>query len=211
MSNPITIVLATGNTGKVKELQSYFTEMPLRLEPQSNWSIPSPPETGTTFVENAIIKARHAAEKTGMPALADDSGLVIPALKGDPGVYSARYGGEGLTDAERVDCVLQALDKAESKDRSAFFCCALAFFKHAKDPLPLLATAQWHGTITTEAHGQGGFGYDPLFYVQEFGRTAAEIDIDIKNKISHRGQAMESFLQGLSSYFLDETLMVETP
>jgi XTP/dITP diphosphohydrolase len=194
MTNRINeIVLASGNKGKVAEFTHLFEAYNISVHPQSVFDVPDVPETGTTFVENAIIKARHAALLTGLPAIADDSGLVVDALNGEPGIYSARYAGEHGNDGANCEKLLRELGNSEN--RRAKFLCVLVFMQHAKDPTPIICQGEWHGEITKEAFGEGGFGYDPIFYVPSQKATAAELDKSLKNKISHRGQALVSLMQ----------------
>jgi XTP/dITP diphosphohydrolase len=187
--------LATGNAGKVRELQVYFAGRDLEFKSQKELGVSSVAETGTTFIENAIIKARHAAEVTGLPALADDSGLMVKALDDAPGIYSARYAGVDATDEQRMEMLLQELGATGSSDRTACFCCALAYFRHAKDPAPVLAFGQWWGEIMTSPVGDDGFGYDPIFWVPTHQCSAAQLDAQEKNCISHRGIAMQVLMQ----------------
>lgn len=197
MTLPPKIVLATGNAGKVKEFASLFAPLNIEVVPQSDFNVSGVPETGTTFVENAIIKARHAARETGLPAIADDSGLVVNALKGAPGIYSARYAGENATDSDNIDRLLNALGEDE-QERRAHFQCVLVMMRHGDDPIPYISEGQWYGSITRQRHGEGGFGYDPIFYVDAFKCTAAELEKRQKNSVSHRGQAMQSLLKQLA-------------
>ena len=189
------IVLASGNKGKLVEFSGLFNEYSVSVVPQSDFKVPDVPETGTTFVENAIIKARHAAKLTGHAAISDDSGLVVDALKGQPGIYSARYAGEHGNDS--ANCKKLLANMAEHSNRKARFLCVLVYMQHAEDPTPIICEGHWHGEITQSLAGSGGFGYDPLFYVPEQGCTAAELDKDIKNRISHRGQALKLLMQAL--------------
>lgn len=184
------IVLATGNKGKVKELEKVFDPFGVELISQNKLNICSAPETGTTFVENAIIKARHAAHNAKMPALADDSGLVVPTLKGKPGIYSARFAGEDASDDENIDKLLHDLKKKDDDERDAYFHCALVFMRSAKDPTPIISQGMWKGRITKKRKGKDGFGYDPVFWVNEMDCTAAQLDKASKNEISHRGKAV---------------------
>ena len=190
-----TLVLATGNQGKVKELAQMLTPLDINVVPQSDFNVSSVPETGTTFVENAIIKARHAAKVTGLPAIADDSGLEVDALNGAPGVYSARFAGDNATDQDNIDKLLAEL--ADSPVRSARFWCVLVLMRHGDDPTPLICSASWEGQITQTQDGQGGFGYDPVFYVPELNCTSAQLTKEQKNAISHRGQALNALLAEL--------------
>ena len=191
------IVVATGNAGKVRELALALGPLGCTLATQRELGIESVAETGTTFVENALIKARHAATRSGLPAIADDSGLVVPALCGAPGVRSARYAGEDATDAANNAKLLRALDGIN--DRSAYFYCALVYLASADDPTPRIATACWHGVIVDDARGSNGFGYDPHFLVPELGETAAELSVERKNAISHRGQASRRLAELLAA------------
>ena len=186
------VVLASGNAGKLKELVALLAPLGIELASQRALGIEDANETASTFVENALIKARHASNASGLPALADDSGLVVPALDGAPGVWSARYAGLPSHDAANNRKLIAAL--AGIADRRAYYYCALVFVRHPADPAPLFATAEWHGTIVDVAKGTGGFGYDPHFLVPELERTAAELPPDVKNEISHRGLAVAALL-----------------
>lgn len=191
------IVLATGNQGKVKELRAMLAPLSWRVRPQTEWNFVEAEETGLTFIENAIIKARHAAQLTGLPALADDSGLAVDALGGAPGIYSARYAGATATDTENVDKLLAQLAGVPAEQRTAQFHCVLVFLRHAEDPTPLVCHGIWHGSITTQASGTQGFGYDPVFWVNTHHCTAAELEPEQKRELSHRGQALRQLLQAL--------------
>jgi XTP/dITP diphosphohydrolase len=184
------IVLATGNQGKVNELSRLLANQQINIVPQSQFNVADVAETGTTFVENAIIKARHAAKITGLPAIADDSGLEVDYLKGAPGIYSSRYSGDGATDEKNNAKLLQALAGVPEELRSARFQCVLVFMKHALDPTPIICQGTWEGSITTQAIGEQGFGYDPLFWVEQYQQTSAQLPRDIKNQLSHRGKAL---------------------
>jgi len=190
------VVLASGNKGKLAELQNALDGFNVELIPQSEFNVTDAEETGLSFIENAILKARHASMATGLPALADDSGLEVDALDGAPGIYSARYsimdGEDGpATDEKNNQKLLNALKGVQPENRTARFHCVLAFVRHAKDPNPLIAQGAWEGTIQSELDGQGGFGYDPLFFIKELNCTSAQLTKEEKNKISHRGQAIE--------------------
>ena len=193
------LVLATRNQGKINEMRPMLEVLGLNLINQADTDIPSPVEDGATFVENALIKARAVALATGLPSIADDSGLVVPTLGGAPGIISARYAGPDATDAQNNQKLLSAL--ADQSDRSAHFFCCMVFLKHADDPTPLIASGQWQGEILKEPRGQGGFGYDPLFWVPDQGRSAAELAKATKNKISHRGNACAALLQLMQAQF----------
>lgn len=189
------LVLASGNTGKLREFTQLLAPLGFELIPQSDLGVPEVAETGLSFVENAILKARHAARHTGLPALADDSGLEIDALQGAPGIYSARYAGDKASDADNIAAVLAALEATPTSERSARFQCLLVFMRHTKDPTPLICQGTWQGSILTEPSGEEGFGYDPIFWVPETDCTAAELSSDQKHAISHRGKAMRAFLE----------------
>ena len=187
-----TLVLATGNPGKVKELANMLSPLNINVVPQSDFNVGEVAETGTTFVENAIIKARHAAKITGMAAIADDSGLEVDGLNGAPGVYSARFAGPGASDQDNIDKLL--VDLGDNPIRSARFWCVLVLMRHADDPTPLICSASWEGEITLTQNGNGGFGYDPVFFVAEKNCTSAELTKEQKNAVSHRGQALQKLL-----------------
>ncbi len=193
------IVLATANPGKLRELQAVLAGLDFEIVPQSAFGVPEVEETGLTFIENALLKARNAAFYTGLPALADDSGLAVDALGGVPGIYSARYAGAGAGDRANIGKLLAELDGVPAERRTARFVCVLALLHHPADPTPLICQGSWEGTILTEPRGEGGFGYDPIFFVPGEQRTAAELEPAVKNQISHRGQALvllRRYLQG---------------
>jgi XTP/dITP diphosphohydrolase len=189
------LVLASNNAKKMKELNALLAPLGFEVIPQGQLGIPEAEEPHCTFVENALAKARHAAQLSGLPALADDSGLCVEALGGAPGVYSARYAGEPKSDA-RNNAKLLA-DLAGQSDRRAHFACVLVLVRAADDPQPIIAEGEWHGEILTAQRGADGFGYDPLFYVPTHCQTAAELDGAIKNRLSHRGQAMQKLIARL--------------
>lgn len=184
------VVLATGNPGKVNELSQCLSHLNIQVLPQSDFNVPDVEETGTTFVENAIIKARNAARATGLPAIADDSGLEVDALNGAPGIYSARYAGPGSTDKDNIIKLLDAMQDVPDEARSARFHCVLVYMAHADDPTPLICHGSWEGHITTSVSGEQGFGYDPVFFVPETNTTSAQLTKAEKNAISHRGKAL---------------------
>ena len=186
-----TILLASNNGKKIAELSAILASFGIEIKAQRDYGIEDVPETGLTFIENALIKARHAARQSGLPAIADDSGLCVPALGGAPGIYSARYSGEG--DAGNNRKLLAALENVQ--DRRAYYVCLIVYLRHADDPLPLIAQGLWHGTIALEARGDGGFGYDPLFVPAGDSRTAAEYSAAEKNSISHRARALAAFTE----------------
>ncbi|AWB57025.1 non-canonical purine NTP pyrophosphatase [Colwellia sp. Arc7-D] len=192
-----TIVLATGNQGKVNELARLLAAQNIEIKPQSEFNVSDVAETGTTFVENAIIKARHAAKSTGLAAIADDSGLEVDALNGAPGVYSARYAGENASDDDNTNKLLNALVDVADDQRSARFHCVLVYMRHENDPTPLICHGVWEGSITREKIGQQGFGYDPVFWQADHKMTSAQLPRDLKNQLSHRGQALEKLIPQL--------------
>ncbi len=183
------IVLATGNPGKIREISEIFADLDVEIVAQSDFGIESPEETGETFVENALLKARHAADPTGLPAMADDSGIVVDALDGRPGVCSARYAGEDATDDDNLDLLLTELREVPDDRRGGGFHCAAVLAWPGNERSPVIAEAVWRGTILRERRGDGGFGYDPVFLDPESGKTGAEMSRDEKNRISHRGRA----------------------
>lgn len=194
-------VLATGNEGKVVELQAGLADLNIELKSMKSFGCESPEETGLSFVENALLKARHASLKTNLPAIADDSGIVINTLDGRPGVISARYAGPDCNNQNNIDKVLTEMQG--KTDRQAFFYCALVCVRRPDDAIPIIAEGLWHGEIATAAKGTLGFGYDPIFYVPEFQCTAGELDPNKKNAISHRGRALEIFKNKMKAYILN--------
>lgn len=187
------LVLASGNAGKLKEIEPLLAPLGWDVRPQSDWGIEDAVEDGLTFVENALIKARHAAKHTGLAALSDDSGLVVDALGGRPGLRSARYADGGGPEANNRKLLAELAGVPEER-RGAHFVCVMVFLRHEDDPAPLIASGKWPGRIMTAARGEGGFGYDPVFYVPDRDVTAAELPIGVKNSISHRGQALSAML-----------------
>ncbi len=196
MTRPVEIVLASGNPGKLQEIRAILAPLGIELLPQSRFDIPAALETGPTFAENAEIKARHAAIAIGLPAIADDSGLVVDALGGAPGVHSARYAGVNASDQENVDKLLVALRNVPQNRRAAEFRCVVCFVR-PDTPEAIFATGSWRGRILAERRGEGGFGYDPVFYDIELGRSAAEMTAAEKNARSHRGKAMRALARKL--------------
>ena len=184
------LVLASANAGKLRELKRILDDLGYDLHPQSEFGVSEAAETGTTFVENAIIKARHAAEQTGLPALADDSGIEVDALDGAPGVYSARFAGSNADDDANNALLVEKLRDLPQARRGARYRAVIVFMRHAGDPSPLICEGSWEGVIQLEPAGDGGFGYDPYFYLPELGCTSAELSADEKNRLSHRGQAL---------------------
>ncbi|WP_025674218.1 RdgB/HAM1 family non-canonical purine NTP pyrophosphatase [Salinivibrio socompensis] len=193
------VVLATGNAGKVKEMAGLLGEFGFEVLPQSDFAVTEADETGTTFIENAIIKARHAAKLTGLPAIADDSGLEVDALKGAPGVYSARYAGDDAKDADNVAKLLEAMHDTDTDARQARFHCVLVYMRHANDPTPLVCHGVWEGQIAHAPQGDNGFGYDPVFLPHDQQCTAAEMPASEKKQRSHRGQALNALFQALKA------------
>ena len=189
------LVLASGNSGKLREFAELLAPLNFQLVPQADFAVPEADEPHPTFIENALAKARHAARLTGLPALADDSGLVVPALGGAPGVHSARYAGEPKDDARNNQKLVAAL--ANVTDRRAHYVAVLVLVRHADDPQPLIGEGEWHGEIIATPRGNGGFGYDPHFLLPDLQRTAAELDAAEKNRRSHRGQALAQLIAKL--------------
>ncbi len=192
------IVLASGNKGKVREINQILAGLDIEVVPQSDFNVPEIEETGLTFVENAILKARNAAKHTGLPAIADDSGLEVDALLGAPGIYSARYAGAGADDTMNLQKLLQELQDVAEAERSARFQCLMVYMEHDLDPTPIICQGTWEGRITHEPVGDNGFGYDPVFFVPDHGCTSAQLSPEEKNRLSHRGQALQNLLYALS-------------
>ncbi len=193
------VVLATNNAGKLRELQAMLQPLGFDVLPKSQFTREEVIEDGDSFVANALLKARHAARVSGLPAIADDSGIEVDALHGAPGIYSARYAGVNASDADNLNTLLHALNDVEDKARTARYRCALVYVRHAKDENPIICEASWEGRITRYTQGAGGFGYDPIFWLSEYGCTAAELSAELKNSISHRGQALQQLLRALSN------------
>ena len=198
------IVLASNNKGKVREFGEMLATLNMEVVPQATFNIEDADETGLTFVENAIIKARHASAIAGLPAIADDSGLEVDFLNGAPGIYSARYSdmentGKDATDEKNLLKLLDVLKDVPEEKRTARFQCVLVYMRHSEDPTPIICQGSWEGIITTEKHGDNGFGYDPIFYVPTHNCSSAELGSEEKNKLSHRGQALKKLLNALKS------------
>jgi XTP/dITP diphosphohydrolase len=187
------IVIASGNAGKLREIRQLLTPLNIEVLPQSDFSVPEADEPYFTFIENALAKARHASLHSGLPALADDSGICVDVLHGAPGVYSARFGGEPKSDARNNEKLLEAL--SGKLDRRAHYYCVMVLVRNREDPQPLIAQGVWQGEILEAPRGSGGFGYDPLFLDLKTGQSGAELSMEIKNRISHRGHAMREMLQ----------------
>lgn len=194
-----TIVLASGNQGKLREFNQMFGELPYTIEPQSVYNVPDVPETGLTFVENALIKARHAAEITGKPCIADDSGIEVDALMGAPGIYSARFAGPDTSDVENLNKLIAETADVPDGDRTCRFVCVLVLLRHAKDPTPLISCASWEGILLRKPVGENGFGYDPIFWLADHNCSSAELAPEIKDQLSHRGQALRDLVRQLKS------------
>ncbi|OGI42974.1 MAG: non-canonical purine NTP pyrophosphatase, RdgB/HAM1 family [Candidatus Muproteobacteria bacterium RBG_16_64_11] len=191
------IVLASSNPGKVREINQLLAGLGLDVVPQSDFDVPEAEETGLSFVENAILKARNAARHTGRPAIADDSGIEVDALHGAPGIYSARYAGPGASDADNLQKLLADLAEVPEAQRTARFQCLMVYLRHATDPTPIICQGTWEGRILPAPAGRGGFGYDPVFFVPTHGCSSAELPAEAKNRLSHRGQALRKLVQAL--------------
>ncbi len=194
------IVLASSNPGKVREINHLLAGLSIEVVPQSQFGVPDIEETGLSFVENALLKARNAAQHTGLPAIADDSGIEVDALNGAPGIYSARYAGVGASDQQNLDKLLAELKDVPQNLRSARFQCLMVYLRHATDPTPLICQGTWNGRILFAAHGINGFGYDPVFYVPTHDCSSAQLPPEVKNSLSHRGQALRNLLAALEQH-----------
>ena len=192
------IILASSNPGKVREINQLLAGLDLHVQPQTDFGVPDIEETGLTFVENAILKARNAAQHTGRPAIADDSGIEVDALNGAPGIYSARYAGMGASDQANLEKLLAELGDLPEEKRTARFQCLMVYMRHANDPTPLICQGSWEGRILFKPQGENGFGYDPVFYVPTHDCSSAELPADVKNSLSHRGQALRKLLAALA-------------
>jgi XTP/dITP diphosphohydrolase len=191
------IVFASNNSGKIQELQSLLHPWQIQLIPQAELNVSEIAETGLTFIENALLKARHACQQTGLPAIGDDSGLEVPALKGAPGIYSARYAGEPSNAQNNIKKLLKVLENHPNEQRIAHFYCVLVFLRYPEDPTPLIGEGCWRGVITQEPLGEEGFGYDPIFFDPEENQSAAQLSLVKKNQISHRAQALKCLIDKL--------------
>ncbi len=189
------IVIASGNPGKLREIARILAPLEIEAVPQSDFDVPDCPEPHVTFVENCLAKARHASKHSGLPALADDSGICVEALGGAPGVYSARYAGEPKSDARNNEKLIAELQG--QANRRAHYTCVMVYVRHPEDPEPVIAEGRWYGEIIDAPRGTNGFGYDPYFLVPEFGKTGAELEEDVKNAVSHRGQALRDLVDKL--------------
>ena len=196
---PEQVVLASNNRGKLQELADLFAGLEIRVRPQADFAVSEVEETGLSFVENAILKARHAALHARLPAIADDSGIEVEFLSGAPGIYSARYAGNGASDTDNLQLLLEKVKQSGLDRPAARYQCVIVFLNHDTDATPLIAHGTWHGHIVTEPRGSNGFGYDPIFYVPTYGCTSAELAPAEKNRISHRGQAMQDLVRKLTA------------
>ncbi len=192
------IVLASNNAGKVREINQLLTREQITVVPQKAFEIPDAVEDGLSFVENAIKKARHAASLSGLPAIADDSGIEVDALRGAPGIYSARFAGAGASDEANLQKLLTDLAEIPEAERTARFQCLMVYMRHSEDPTPIICQGTWEGRILFEPAGENGFGYDPIFYVPTHDCSSAQLDAETKNSLSHRGQALQKLLRALS-------------
>ena len=196
-----TVVLATGNPGKLKEMADILQPHGWQVKAQSEFFDSEVEETGLTFIENAILKARYASEKTGLPAIADDSGIEVSALQGRPGIYSARYSqdlhGDAANDETNLQKLLDELKEVPKDQRGASYYCAMVYVEHAEDPTPVIGLGRWYGQILEAKQGDGGFGYDPIFWVEEMNKSAAELPKEVKNQMSHRAQALNALVMQL--------------
>ena len=193
------IVLASGNAGKLREFAQILAEFNFEVTPQSQFKVPDVEETGLSFVENALIKARNAAQHTGLPAMSDDSGIEVDALKGAPGIYSARFAGVGASDEQNNQLLLEKLTGIATAERTARYHCVIVYMRHANDPMPMIFQGSWEGVILEEPRGENGFGYDPYFYVSTHKCSSAELAPEVKNQLSHRGIALRALQAALST------------
>lgn len=195
------IVFASGNAGKVREIGQLLEGLSINILPQSDFNVPEIEETGRTFVENAILKARNAAHYTGLPAIADDSGIAVDVLQGRPGIVSARFAGVGASDEDNLLKLIDMIKPFSEDQRTARFICSMVYLRHEHDPIPMIAQGVWEGQLVTDPKGKNGFGYDPIFYVSSHQCTSAELPPEIKNTLSHRGQALKQLLVKLNEIY----------
>lgn len=195
------IVLASGNAGKLREFAQLLEGLNLEILPQSEFDVPEIEETGHTFADNALLKARNAAHHTGLPAIADDSGIAVDVLEGRPGIYSARFAGIGASDEENLEKLISMVKPFPDEERTARFICSMVYIRHEEDHIPVIVEGVWEGQLLTDPKGQNGFGYDPIFYVSSQQCTSAELPPEIKNKLSHRGQALRKLIEQLTSLY----------
>ncbi len=197
------IILASGNAGKVREIGQLLEGLSIDVLPQSDFNVPEIEETGCTFVENAILKARNAAHHTGLPVIADDSGIAVDVLQGRPGIVSARFAGVGASDEDNLNKLIEMIKPFPEEQRTARFICSMVYLRHEYDPVPIIAQGVWDGQLVIDPKGENGFGYDPIFYVSSHQCTSAELPPEIKNKLSHRGQALRKLLEQLSILYAE--------
>ena len=202
-SNKSRIVFASGNAGKVREIGQLLQGLDLEVLPQSDFNVPEIEETGLTFVENALLKARNAAHHTGLPVIADDSGIAVDVLQGRPGIVSARFAGVGASDMDNLEKLIDMVKPFAEEERTARFICSMVYLRHEDDPMPVIAEGVWDGQLVIDPKGENGFGYDPIFYVSSHQCTSAELPPEIKNKLSHRGQALRKLLEQLSILYAE--------
>lgn len=195
------IVLASGNAGKVREIAQLLDGLDIDVLPQSEFNVPEIEETGLTFIENAILKARNAAQHTGLPVIADDSGIAVDVLQGRPGIYSARFAGVGASDEDNLLKLIDMIKPFSEEQRTARFICSMVYLRHEHDPVPIITQGIWEGQLVTKPRGENGFGYDPMFYVASQQCTSAELPPEVKNKLSHRGQALMQLLGKLNDIY----------
>lgn len=195
------IVFASGNAGKVREVSQLLEGLSIEILPLSKFNVPEIEETGLTFIENALLKARNAAHHTGLPTIADDSGIAVDVLHGRPGIYSARFAGVGASDEDNLKKLIDMIKPFPEEQRTARFICSMVYLRHKDDPVPIIAQGVWEGHLLIEPKGSNGFGYDPMFYVSSQQCTSAELSPEIKNKLSHRGQALMQLLDKLNNVY----------
>ena len=195
------IVFASGNAGKVREIAQLLDGLDIDVLPQSEFDVPEIEETGLTFLENSILKARNAAQHTGLPSIADDSGIAVDVLQGHPGIYSARFAGLGASDEDNLLKLIDMIKPFPEEQRTARFICSMVYLRHKDDPVPIIAQGVWEGQLVTDPKGENGFGYDPVFYVESQQCTSAELPPEVKNKLSHRGQALMQLLDKLNDVY----------
>jgi XTP/dITP diphosphohydrolase len=200
-SNKSKIVFASGNAGKIREVAQLLDGLNIEVLPQSEFDVPKIEETGLTFLENSILKARNAAQYTGLPSIADDSGIAVDVLQGHPGIYSARFAGPGASDEDNLLKLIDMIKPFPEEQRTARFICSMVYLRHKDDPVPIIAQGVWEGHLVTDPKGENGFGYDPVFYVASQQCTSAELLPEIKNKLSHRGQALKQLLDKLTGMY----------
>jgi len=200
-SNKNKIVFASGNAGKVREIAQLLDGLDIDVLPQSEFDVPEIEETGLTFLENSILKARNAAKHTGLPSIADDSGIAVDVLQGHPGIYSARFAGPGASDEDNLLKLIDMIKPFPEEQRTARFICSMVYLRHKDDPVPIIAQGVWEGQLVTDPKGENGFGYDPVFYVASQQCTSAQLPPEVKNKLSHRGQALMQLLDKLKDVY----------